>query len=176
MSTSAAAVAKSVLCPFNVVIDSREQLPFAFAGLRTDAREGNKPLLVQTVRRGLSSGDYSIEGFEERVAVERKSAADLFSTLSTGRDRFTRELARLSRYDCAAVVVESSYRSLLLDPPARSQLSPRSVIRSIIAWQQRYPTVHWWDAPDRAFAEMVTFRILERFWIDTAAKADFMKS
>src|SRR5579862_2289911 len=95
--------------PVAVVVDNREQLPFAFASIRTDARDGRRPLIVQSVRGTLQSGDYSLAGFESRVAIERKSAADLFNTLGQGRRRFQNELQRLSAYDFAAVVIEADW-------------------------------------------------------------------
>jgi hypothetical protein len=184
-----------------VVIDTRAQTPFAFEGLRCDAADGGGPLTVPTVRGTLKSGDYSLKGHETRVAVERKSLADLFGTLGKGRERFERELARLSTYRFAAVVVEGDWRAILdaypaglvevkaqmlrllqegdrsqpwgqwlawlneatPGPPARSELNPKTVYRSILAWQVRYPVIHWEMCPDRRFAEVTTFRLLERY-------------
>lgn len=194
--------------PAAIVIDTREQLPFSFAAIPADKEHGGGTWQVTTERRTLPSGDYSLAGFETRVAVERKSVSDLFGTISQGRDRFVRELERLAEYDYAAVVIEgdwqaitASYPPAMLDlrehlaaaarsgdesqpwqewlqaliettpgPPARSQLPPRIVYRSVLAWQQRYPRVHWWPCPDRDFAEVTTFRILERFLKEEQAK------
>lgn len=151
-------------CPFTVAVDTREQLDFTFQWLRTDARDGNRPLIVLTLPATLSAGDYSIIGMETRVAVERKNLADLFSTLGGGRQRFERELAKLAVYDFAAVVVEASWDAVLTAPPEHSQLSPKTIFRSVIAWQIRYPRIHWWFCPGRRFAEITTLRLLERFW------------
>jgi ERCC4-type nuclease len=97
--------------------------------------------------------------------VERKSAADLFGTLAGGRRRFVRELERLQeRCEYAAVVVEADWETLFTTPPEYSRLPPRNVFRSVVAYQQRYPRVHWWFCPGRRFAELTTFRVLERFW------------
>ena len=81
--------------PLPILRDSREQAPFAFAGY---------PCTVETA--ALASGDYSLRGFAARIAVERKSLADLVGCLGRDRERFQRELARLRGYDSAAVVVE----------------------------------------------------------------------
>lgn len=152
--------------PATVVVDTREQSPFAFASLRTDVREGRRPLIVSTVRGTLKSGDYSLAGFETQVAVERKSIEDLFNTLGQGRGRFQRELARLNdqAYLFAAVVVEAGWDEIIAAPPERSMLRPKTVHRSVISWQMRFPRIHWWMCPNRAFAEVTTFRLLERFW------------
>lgn len=154
------------VCPFTVVIDTREQTQFAFTGLRSDVRDGSRPLSVPVQAGTLAQGDYSILGMEKWVAVERKSLADLFGTIGRHRGRFERELARLQTLMAAAVVVEADWTAILLDPPQFSELSPKTVFRSVVAWQQRFPAVHWWMMPNRRVAEITTFRILERFWKD----------
>jgi ERCC4-type nuclease len=152
--------------PAVVLIDSREQLPFRFTGLRADAKQGRRPLAVTTLSQLLPTGDYSLEGLHDQVAVERKSLADLFHTLGQGRERFERELERLAAMQFAAVVVEADWLKILSDPPDHSRLNPKTIFRSVIAWQQRFPRVHWWPCPNRRFAEIVTLRILERFLKD----------
>jgi ERCC4-type nuclease len=153
-----------------VLIDSREQHPFTFAGLRADARQGRRPLVVPTQVTTLPSGDYSLAGLENAVAVERKSLADLYHTLAAGRGRFERELGRLTDMEFAAVVVEADWDAIINRPPDRSRLLPKSVFRSVVALQQRFPRVHWWACPGRRFAEVATFRILERFHRDRGGR------
>ena len=80
---------------FQIVTDTREQHPFSFEGYPVEV----KP-------RALPTGDYSLDGFEDRIAIERKAAGDLLSCMTGGRERFTRELERLRGYEAAAVVVE----------------------------------------------------------------------
>lgn len=146
-----------------VVVDTREQLGYRFQGLRCDQADGGGLLTVPTARGTLASGDYSLRGYEDRVAVERKSLADLYGTIGQGRDRFERELARLAELDWAAVVVEATWPELVTDPPPHTQLPPKAVFRSIVAWMVRYPTVHWLACGPRRLAEVTTFRLLERF-------------
>ena len=66
-----------------IIIDTREQRPFAFLGQNGD---------IETERGTLSLGDYSLAGLTDRVAVERKSLADLVTGLGKERERFQREL------------------------------------------------------------------------------------
>jgi ERCC4-type nuclease len=124
-----------------VVIDTREQTPWIF------------PDGVETVRGTLCSGDYSIEGAEEWVAVERKSLDDLVQSISRGRDRFWRELARLSRLRASAVVVENLL-SAVMWWRYRSRMRPESVIGSCAAitydygipvvWAGDRQSAAWW--------------------------------
>lgn len=146
-----------------VVIDTREQKPFTFKGIICDKIDGGGELIVTTKRGTLRSGDYSLEGFEDSLAVERKSLSDLYSTLSQGRARFERELARLASYRFAAVVIEADWSEVCTAPPPRTRFTPKAVFRSIIAWTVRFPVVHWIPAGPRRLAEITTFRLLERF-------------
>lgn len=148
------------LSPFVVVVDTREQLPYTFAGLTTRAAKGRRPLEVPTVRRGLKTGDYTIVGMEDCLAVERKSKSDLYGSITYGRDRFKREHERLSGLQWAHVVVEASLADALT-PPEGNRTSPRSVLGTIASWPTRYG-VQWWFADNRQLAEILTYQLMEK--------------
>ncbi len=158
--------------PFRIIIDTREQAPWQFTGFKADAKKKYRPLIIDTITTGLQSGDYSIEGHELAISIERKSLADAFSTFTTGRERFERELERLSRMTYAAVIIEASWEDILAGPknPSTSvthqQTIGKTVYRSILAWSQRFPRIHWFPMGSRAMAESTCFRILERYWLD----------
>jgi DNA excision repair protein ERCC-4 len=80
-----------------VVVDTREQVPYAF-----------DPSRVTVVRRALPVGDYSLAGYEGSVAAERKSLEDYVATVVGARARFARELQALREYDLGCVVVEAT--------------------------------------------------------------------
>ena len=84
---------------FRIVIDTREQAPWGFD--------------CPTVRRKLDAGDYSVDGLEAAVAVERKSLKDFVSTVIHDFPRFAAELERLSRYEAACIVVEADLDRVL---------------------------------------------------------------
>lgn len=135
---------------FTIVVDTREQLPYSFGGK------------APVVFSALSAGDYSIQGLEHKIAIERKSKSDAFGTIGKGRDRFVAELERLSALDFAGVVIEASLGGLLR-PPKFSKMHPSSVVNSLIAWAIRY-RVHIFFADNRMLAEALTFRVLEKYW------------
>ena len=85
--------------PVRVVVDTREQLPYQF-----------DPAHVTTVRRALPAGDYSLEGYESAMAIERKSLEDFVASAISHRERFGRELRLLAEYDFACIVVEGSLK------------------------------------------------------------------
>ena len=130
-----------------VAIDTREQKPYRFA--RSEVKT-------------LASGDYSIVGLEDRIAVERKTKPDAYSSLGQGRARFERELQRLSRFDYAAVVIETSLPDFLR-APAFSRMNPRAAARSMIAWSVKYRVCVFF-AGDRRHGNALTQQLLEKFW------------
>ncbi len=151
--------------PFTVVVDSREQAPFGFRNLTSDVGDGKRPLIVSTEKQGLKTGDYSIAGYEDQVAIERKSLSDFLGCCGNDRKRFQKQLERLNEIKVAYVVVEAGWPSILAGHE-HSRLNPKTVFRSVLAWQQRLPGIHWMMCSTRSLAEVATFRILERFWKD----------
>lgn len=158
-----------VTCPFVVIVDTREQSPYQFRTFKADSKYKThtgipKDLYIPVEIATLKTADYSIKGFESEIAIERKSLTDLFGTLGKGRERFIRELHRLSEFKVAHVVIEADWRTVLYSPPPQTKLNPKSIFRSINAWEQQFPTIHWQFMGMKAIAEHKTFRILERFW------------
>lgn len=73
-----------------------------------DSREQN-PLWTKNVTvKKLDTGDYSIEGHENEISIERKSLPDLFGTLGKGHKRFKKELERALKLKYFAIVVEGN--------------------------------------------------------------------
>lgn len=157
-------------CDFTVLIDSREQKPYQFQGLKADAAQQHCPLHVEWEWATLKSGDYSIQRHETNgITIERKSLADLYNSCGQGRDRFEREHQRMAEFHFAAVVIEADMRMILRTPPKHSKLKPKTVYRTMLSWMIRY-NVPWILAgavnrrKSRWLAEQTTFRLLEKYW------------
>ena len=129
----------------SIIVDSREQLPYQFDN---------------SIRRKLDVGDYSIEGLETRIAIERKSLEDLVGTLLRGRRRFARELHALRAYSFAAVVIEGSIADILAGN-YRSEMKPQALLAMLTAMMLKYTPVHWIFAGDRPHAYAVTTELLK---------------
>lgn len=132
---------------FTVIVDSREQKPYRFERMAVAA---------------LPAGDYSIQGLEGEVAIERKSRQDAYASLGSGRARFERELQRLSRLKYAAIVVESTLPDFLTPPPF-TKMNPKAAVNSLIAWSVKYRVCVFF-AGDRVHAQTLTRRLLEKYW------------
>jgi len=169
-----------------IVIDTREQTPLIPCVFRSPAK-GFPPQWIDlpTVRAALPAGDYSVEGFETVIAVERKSAADLAGTLyGSGNDalgerkghleRFRRELERLQSYARRWWLIECSpedFEGVILQRFRRVQpVSAFSLISSIAA-DYNIPTI-WAGNRQRAahFLGVTLGRIAEQASDPAAAK------
>lgn len=136
-----------------VIVDSREQVPFAFSGPRYEG---------VTVEVGtLTVGDYLLAGLTDKVAVERKSLPDLVACLGRERERFERELQRGAALDAFAVVVEASWADLA-GGKYRSKLQPHAACQSVLAFAGRY-RLPFLFAGSRAAAEYVAWGFLRQY-------------
>lgn len=137
----------------HILTDTREQAPFPFAGERYAS---------DTVEQAsLTVGDYSLAGLADRVAVERKSLADLVQCLGRERERFERELARGAALDAFCVVVEACFLDLARGK-YRSRMQPHAACQSIAAFSARY-RVPFLFAGTRPAAEYLTWSFLRQY-------------
>lgn len=161
-------------------VDTREQDPYTFGNVESQLSWGLEVATLQT-------GDYQLGGLlhgtpvsgvyeapqrldtQNQIVIERKTLADLYQSVGKHRERFEREWERMAFYGYAAVVIEAEL-SQIANPNEHlrvpTQMSPRSVILTLTAWSQRYG-VHVCYIPGRRFAEQFTFRLLERWALDT---------
>lgn len=136
-----------------IIVDSREQAPFPFRGARYEG--------VAVEVGTLPTGDYSLAGLTDRVAVERKELADLVACLGRERERFEREMQRAAALDAFAVVVEASWAELA-SGQYRSLLNPHAACQSVLAFAGRY-RVPFLFAGSRAAAEYMTWGFLRQY-------------
>lgn len=145
-----------------IIIDTREQNPLPFPEYR-----------FAIEYKALPAGDYSIAGFEDRIAIERKSNIEEFiGNITTGRDTFWRELKILSRCDVSYILIESGRWEHIEEGRYRNLATSSSVLGTIntILWRMNIPTVILPDRPSALRFIETTFeqycrRIQERYKI-----------
>jgi hypothetical protein len=138
-----------------IVADSHERYPYRFAGQQ-----------VTVVRQTLPCGDYGLAYEGQLVAsVERKSLADLTTSLTSGRLRYA--LAELAALPRAAVVVEDRYSAIF----KQDRVRPAMVADNLAELQIRWPNVPIVFCETRQLAEEWTYRFLAaaRAWAETEA-------
>lgn len=113
---------------FTIIEDSREQHPLDFSPY--------EPYGITVRRAKRRTGDYTIEGFERQVIIERKAFNDAVSTLTHGRERFTREAYDRGAFAiCRHLVVEASWADLSRPYPFAPGANPESIVNSLFSLQ-----------------------------------------
>jgi len=87
-----------------VLVDTREKQPFDFSGF--------KNWIAGEKRQALKVGDYSVEGMEKLLVLERKTLTDLITTLIQQRTRLIRMCEKMTRYRWRAFLIEASYEDV----------------------------------------------------------------
>lgn len=100
--------------------DTREQCPWDLSPLRTEIS-------------ALSTGDYSIKGLQDVIAIERKSLVDLLGCLGIERERFQREMQRMLAYPTRAVICECTWQELNAGD-WKSRITPSAAVGSVLGW------------------------------------------
>jgi DNA excision repair protein ERCC-4 len=137
-----------------IVIDTREQLPYDF----------KHPSVIRT----LKTGDYSIEGLENSVVVERKRHNEIVQCMTWGRERFERELERARNFRRFHLVIEASTQALMdglyEDWPNGTHIN--SIRGTLIAWCNRFDSLRIWTPGTRVLAIDLVEHILKKAWTD----------
>ena len=127
-----------------ILVDSHEQYPWKFTKQQ-----------ATTIRRPLPAGDYAVM-LDDRIvaAVERKSLADLVSTLTTGKLRYL--LAELSSVPREALVVEDRWSAVF----KLERVRPAVVADGLAEAQVRFPSVPIVFCETRPLAQEWAYRFL----------------
>lgn len=98
----------------HIIVDTREQAPWSF-------EDAYATVTVGTLR----TGDYALAG-DTAFAIERKSLDDFLGTISTGYERFLREIGRMegSGFTAKVVIVEGDFASVCFATATDGELIP----------------------------------------------------
>lgn len=113
-----------------IVVDSNEQKPYTFP---REYPTIHKPLWY--TKKGHNKhcgGDYSIEGLEDKIAIERKTITDFYVTI-TDRKRMDRQRAKMKDVLFKAWVIEGSEEELYTPQLSWSNVHPNSVYGSVVS-------------------------------------------
>jgi len=136
-----------------ILIDTREQRPWVF----------ELPSRKATVATG---ADYTVQGFEAEIGIERKSLQDLVGSLTQERERFGRSLAALRTRPWRCVIVEGNLSSLLAGW-YRGKVSPNALLGTVAAIMADGVPICFCD--DATHAARLAERLLSKMWTRAAA-------
>jgi len=128
----------------DIIVDSHERYPWTFSGQQATTR-----------RQALPAGDYGVvvDG-RLAAAVERKSLADLATTLTTGKLRYL--MADLAALPRAALVVEDRWSAVF----KLTHVRPSTITEGLAEAQVRFPTVPIVFCETRPLAQEWAYRFL----------------
>jgi len=92
----------------------KKKIPNQFTVLMDDREKKGWDLPYKVERKRLKTGDYTVKGFEDVIAIEKKSGlVELLNDLTTKyRPTFERFLERFSKYPVKVIVVEDTLSEL----------------------------------------------------------------
>lgn len=104
----------------HIVIDTREQQPWSFAGV------------AETSVGTVESGDYALAG-DSGFAIERKSLDDFAGTISSGWDRFQNELDRMDEmmFPARIIIVEADWMEVIQHDYNHPDVKPPFVLKRV---------------------------------------------
>lgn len=104
---------------FNIIVDTREKYPYEFK---------RDKWCADIITQKLDTGDYSAEGLEHLLCIERKrTVSEIAQNLTT--ERFERELERMAEYPYRYILCEFSWEDVWAFP-YNGEL-PRTIARKI---------------------------------------------
>ena len=130
-----------------VIVDTREQAAYSF--------ERFDNWIADVKRRKVAAGDYSVEGMESLLAVERKSLADLIRTTIHERARFFRQCAKMAKLRWKAILVEASYEDVksYYDDDLQTEAHPNAVSGTLDAVEAKFGIPVIYSSRNTALAE-----------------------
>lgn len=115
---------------FTIIIDTREQHPWLFSN-------------YATAKRKLDTGDYSIEGLEDLLGIERKKSVSEFAN-NIVESRFQDVVDRLSKLKYSFILFEFDLKDVLIYPIGSTvpkkwwnniKISPAFIMKNIMELQ-----------------------------------------
>lgn len=140
---------------FIYVYSRKEQLKVKYSIIRDSREKPNQgwvfqpdERIISTQIKALKEGDYTIEGLENKVIIERKGGLSEFAK-NVIEDRFERELERLKVYPFSFLLLEFSMEDLIDYPKSlklpsymknKISLTGRFLLKRVIEIDMKYPT------------------------------------
>ena len=137
-----------------VLIDDRERLPY-FIGK------------CGTIEKRLKTGDYSLLGYEDFVTIERKSLPDAYNSVT--KERFYKEMVRLSRFRCAALIIESNLDEF--EPSSYTKVTKPMAVGLLVNFWAVFKIAPVF-VPNRDYGERVALRFLTAFFRHVVPQLD----
>jgi ERCC4-type nuclease len=141
---------------FTIIVDTREQKPWTFSD-------------YVTANKKLDTGDYSIEGMENLLCIERKnSIAEIANNIT--EPRFQDVIERMKQYKHSFILIEANYDQLMSYPigsdiPKKSwgkiKISPAFILKFLMELTIHH-NIHVLFCGCPSWAEQTAISIMKR--------------
>lgn len=152
--------------PFTIIKDSREQEGYTF-----EASSSRYHKCEGMVVRKLDTGDYSIEGLEDKLCIERKaSVVELANNVGHDQVRFMKEIERMKTFPYKFLILEFSLSDLMNYPNGTNipeedwgklKVTNRFMLKMIMEFQL-YHDVHVMFCDSKKNAKWAVLSIIKR--------------
>ena len=135
----------------SIIIDSREQRPLVFSDI------------FLTEAAALPAGDYSLKGFTDKVAIERKRLGELCGCCGGDRERFMNQIERVAQYTHSHLVIEGDMSDIFIEN-YRAMVHPNSVLGTLMNIQERGIGVWFCSTPEHTahMVERIMLRVIKK--------------
>lgn len=145
-----------------LVCDTREQKMLDFSGI-----EG----VEKIEEMALSFGDYTaiVHGRPVPIVVERKGLGDLFGTMTSGYERFKKEMARAKESNMKLILAIEGTYSTVWEGIAHSQFDGQSMLKKLATLYVKYDLECWFCESRRVMARRIcdTFAAVEKNYVSS---------
>ena len=155
-------MAYKVAPPFTVIKDNREQDGYFFSAFNTCAG---------MVESKLDTGDYTIQGLEDKICVERKGCVEeLAVNLGSKKYAFLNEIERMKPFPHKFIVLEFSLEDLIKFPEetripiknkASLKITGKYMLKCLMEFQL-YDGVHIWFCGNKHNAFLAISSLFKR--------------
>jgi ERCC4-type nuclease len=150
---------------FVIIVDTREQQPWDFPH-------------HAIANRKLDTGDYSIEGLENMVCIERKKSASEFAN-NIVESRFADVISRLENIKYAFLLMEFDLEDLLIYPIGSSvpkkmwdkiKITPAFLIKNILELQINHNIIVYFCGDSSNAQKMAEYILKKIYYIEEIVK------
>lgn len=151
---------------YTVIKDTREQDGYTF-----ERFNGRYHQCKGMIVRKLDTGDYSLEGLEDKVCIERKGrVSELAINLGKDKQRFMREIERMKDFEFKFLILEFSLDDVMNFPEGSDipeenwksiKITNKYMLKMLIEFQM-YDDIHVILCGSKKNAKLVVNSILKR--------------
>jgi ERCC4-type nuclease len=148
-----------------IIIDTREQKPWTFANYNTEHKK-------------LDTGDYSVDGLEDILCIERKQSSSEFAN-NIVESRFKDVIERMSNMKYSFLLLEFDIEDLLIYPvgstvPRRMwdkiKISPAFLIKNILELQLNHNIIVYFCGNSKNAEKMAEYILKKIHYIEVIKK------